>query len=149
MINVFKSFSKTALFKASFFAVLFCRAACDLGPDPAADGARFNKRFHYYYTQDCDFNAFEAYNCGSIHSISPSMTVSLRIDSDGLATLSLDGDYYYYLASEYTEGYDPEYGRYYNFYQDDDELTVYQDGYTLAYWDNNRSIVTYYYYDLY
>lgn len=149
MINVFKSFSKTALFKASFFAVLFCLAACDLGPDPAADGARFNRHFHYYYVQDCRFDAISAYDCGPIHSISPSMTVGLRIDSDGLATLNLDGDYYYYLESEYREGYDPDYGSYYLFYQDDDELTVYKDGYTLAYWDNNSGLVTFYYYELY
>lgn len=149
MINVFKSISKTALFKASFFAVLFCLTACDIGPDPAADGARFNARFHYYYVQDCRFDSFEAYDCSTIHSISPSMFVSLRIDSDGLATLNLDGDYYYYLESEYREGYDPDYGSYYLFYQDDDELTVYKDGYTLAYWDNNSGLVTFYYYELY
>ena len=149
MVNVFKSISKTALFKASFFAVLFSLTACDLGPDPAADGARFNRRFHYYYVQDCRFDSIETYDCGPISSISPSMFVSLRIDSDGLATLNLDGDYYYYLESEYREGYEPDYGSYYLFYQDDDELTVYKDGYTLAYWDNNSRIVPFYYYELY
>lgn len=154
MVNLLhKNFTKTALFKASFFAVLLAAllnlVACDLGPDPNADGARFNRRFHYYYVQDCRFDAISAYDCGPIHSISPSMTVSLRIDSDGLATLNLDGDRYYYLESEYSEGFDEEYGRYFHFYQDDDELTVYKDGFTMAYWDNNSRLVTFYFYDLY
>ena len=77
------------------------------------------------------------------------MTVRLRIDSDGLASLSLDGDHYYYLESEYSEGYDMDYGYYFNFTQDEDELTVYKDGLTLAYWDNVNNLVTYYYYDIY
>lgn len=154
MVNqLHKYFTKTALFKASFFAVLFAAllslAACDLGPDPNADGARFNRYFHFYYVQDCEFNAFDTYNCGPIRSLSPSMSVRLRIDSDGLATLNLDGDIYRYPESGYDEGYDVEYGRYFHFYQDDDELTVYRDGYTMAYWDNYNRIVTFYFYDLY
>ena len=148
-----KSFAKTALPEASFFAVLpailLSFTACDLGPDPDADGARFNRHFHYYYVQDCRADAFGAYDCGPIRVLSPAMTVGLRIDSDGLATLNLDGDRYYYLESEYTEGYDGVYGSYFNFFQDDDELTVYKDGFTLAYWDNKNSLVTYYFYDIY
>lgn len=148
-----KSFAKTALPEASFFAVLLAIllsfTACDLGPDPDADGARFNRHFHYYYVQDCRADAFSAYDCGPIRVLSPAMTVGLRIDSDGLATLNLDGDRYYYLESEYTEGYDGVYGSYFNFFQDDDELTVYKDGFTLAYWDNKNSLVTYYFYDIY
>ena len=153
MIFFSKIFAKTALTKASFFAVLLTTllglTACDLGPDPNADGARFNRHFHYYYVQDCRADAFGAYDCGPIRVLSPAMTVGLRIDSDGLATLNLDGDHYYYLESEYTEGYDGVYGSYFNFFQDDDELTVYKDGFTLAYWDNKNSLVTYYFYDIY
>ena len=153
MLFFSKIFAKTALTKASFFAVLFAVlasfTACDLGPDPAADGARFSRHFRYYYVQDCRADAFGAYDCGPIRAISPSMTVGLRIDSDGLASLNLDGDRYYYLESEYTEGFDEMYGSYFNFSQDEDELTVYKDGMTLAYWDNVNNLVTYYYYDLY
>lgn len=153
MLFFSKFFAKTALTKASFFAVLFAVlasfTACDLGPDPAADGARFSRHFRYYYVQDCRADAFGAYDCGPIRAISPSMTVGLRIDSDGLASLNLDGDRYYYLESEYTEGFDEMYGSYFNFSQDEDELTVYKDGMTLAYWDNVNNLVTYYYYDLY
>ena len=148
-----KSFVKTALSKASFFViscVLFL-AGCGLGPDPDADGARFNRRFHYYYDQDCRADSFGAFDCGVIRALSPSMTVSLRIDSDGLATLSVDGDHFYFLESEYDEGFDSDFGRYYifyNIYEDSDELVVYRDGLTLAYWDNFNNTVTYYYYNL-
>ena len=147
-----KRFQKTALLKASVFAVVLALlaslTACDLGPDPNADGARFNRHFYYYYVQDCRFDSFGAYDCGPIRSLSPSMRVSLRIDTDGLASLNLDGDRYYYLESEYTEGYDRDYGYYFNFQQDDDELTLYKDGFLMAYWDNVNGLVTYYFYDL-
>ena len=149
MINLLKTISKSALFKASFFAALFCLAACNLGPDPDADGARFNRRFHYYYVQDCRFDSFGAYDCGPIHSLSPSMTVGLRIDSDGLASLNLDGDRYYYLESEYTEDYDSDYGPFFGFTQNDDDLTIYKSGEVMAYWDNANGLVTYYFYEIY
>ena len=153
MVKFFhKNFSKTALYKASFFSVLLTvllsLSACNLGPDPDADGARFNRRFYYYYVQDCRFDSFGAYDCGPIRSLSPSMRVALRVDSDGLASLNLDGDRYYYLESEYTEGFDRDYGYYFNFKQDDDELTLYKDGFVMAYWDNVNGLVTYYFYDL-
>ena len=101
-----KSIAKTALPKASFF-IAFCAiclavlTSCGdlLAGDPAADGARFNRHFHYYYKQNCRADAFGAYDCNLTEVLSPSMTVSLRIDSDGLAKLTLDGDSYYYLES--------------------------------------------------
>lgn len=154
MLNLLhKNLTKTALLKASFFAVVFALlaslTACDLGPDPAADGARFNRHFHYYYVQDCRADAFGPYDCGTIHALSPSMTVGLRIDSDGLASLNLDGDRYYYLESEYTQGWDSQYGSYFSFVQDNDELTIYSSGEVMAYWDNNNGLVTYYFYDIF
>ena len=151
--SLHKNLKKTALLKASFFSVVLVLmaslAACNLGPDPDADGARFNRRFHYYYVQDCRADAFGPYDCGSIRALSPSMTVGLRIDSDGLASLNLDGDRYYYLESEYSEGFDGDYGPYFNFKQDYDELTIYKSGDVMAYWDNNNGLVTYYFYDLF
>ncbi len=154
MFGSFKMFSKTALFRASFFAVLLAPllsfTACDLGPDPNADGARFSRNFHYYYVQDCRADAFGAYDCGTIRVLSPAMTARLRIDSDGLATLDVDGDPFYFLESEYTENYDIGYGGYYNFYglyQNDDELTLYKDGLTMAHWyrEGMEDLVTYYF----
>ena len=149
-----KSFAKTALPEASFFAVLLAIllsfTACDLGPDPDADGARFSRRFHYYYVQDCRADAFGAYDCEVPQVLSPSMTVSLRIDSDGLASLYVDGAPFYLLESEYSEDYDMVYGGYYNFYglyQRDDELTLYKDGLTMAHWyqEDMEDRVTYYF----
>ena len=158
MSLLLKNFSKTALKKASFFTASVCLAlssipllsACgDLGPDPQADGARFSRRFNYYYVQDCRFDAIGTYDCGKIHSISPSMFVSLRVDSDGLANLNLDGERYYYLESEYDEGYDAEYGGYYSFFRDNDELTIYKDGSEMALWSNDEGVVTFYFYELF
>ena len=148
-------FTKTALHKASFFsiallALILLFSGCgDLGPDPDADGARFNRSFYFYYVQDCRYDSFGAYDCGTISAISPAIRVSLRVDSDGLASLNLDGDRYYYLENEYDEGYDPAYGSYFHFYQDDDELTIYKDGLEIALWDTRNSTVTYYYRYLY
>jgi len=150
MIFPFKISVKTALKKASFFSVLLCLCACgDLTGDPAADGARFNERFHFYYEQDCRFDAVGVYDCGNIYSISPSISVGLRVDSDGLANLNVNGDRYYYLENEYDEGYDIDYGGFFRFYQDDTELVIYKDGWEMALWDNWNGTVTYYFYDLY
>lgn len=156
MKGLSKHFAKAALHKASFFSVtlvtlcgLFISACGDLGPDPNADGARFNAQFRYYWTQDCRYDSFGAYDCGPILNISPSMKVGLRVDSDGLAYLNLDGGHYYYLESAYDEGYDPDYGPYFHFYQDEDELTIYKDGSEMAWWKTDKDSVTYYFYELY
>ena len=77
------------------------------------------------------------------------MKVGLRVDSDGLAYLNLDGGHYYYLESAYDEGYDPDYGPYFHFYQDEDELTIYKDGSEMAWWKTDKDSVTYYFYELY
>lgn len=155
------SFVKTALVKASFFSTLLISlllsstlfTACGLGPDPDADGARFNRRYYYYYVQDCKAGSFGAYDCGPIRALSPSMRVGIRIDSDGFATLTIDNDRFYFLESSYDEDYELGYGSYYSFYgvyQDDDELTLYESGQIMAhwYWDNLDEVVTYYFYDL-
>lgn len=153
MKGLSKHFAKAALHKASFFSValvagLFLSACGDLGPDPDADGARFNAQFRYYWSQDCRYDSFGAYDCGPVYNISPSLRVGLRVDSDGLASLNLDGDRYYYLEMEYDEGYDPGYGSYFHFYQDDDELTIYKDGSEMAWWKTAADSVTYYFYEL-
>ena len=150
-----KSFVKTALKKASFFSTALIAlllgsmllSSCGLGPDPDADGARFSRRFYYYDVQECHYDAFGTYDCTLPHPLSPPMFVGIRVDSDGLVSLNLDGKRYYYLEKEYDEGYDENYGPYFHFYEDEDELTIYKDGLTMAYWDTQNQIVTYYYYD--
>lgn len=128
--------------------MLFVTGCGDLtSGDYAADGYRFNKTFRYYYTETCRYDAIGAYDCGKMYSVSPSFLVSLRVDSDGLASLNLDGDRYYYLENEYYEGYDGVYGGYFRFYEDDGKLDVYRDGNTLAFWGDD-GYVTFYYYEL-
>lgn len=114
--------------------------------DPAADGARFNHRFYYYYSETCRYDPVGVFDCGHIMSVSPSYKVGLRVDYDGFATLNLDGDRYYFTEREYSEGYDYSYGAYFRFYEDEDKLDVYKDGYTLALWGGD-GYVTFYYYD--
>lgn len=141
-------------FRFSKFFVFFVTCVCLLAGcgdltagDPAADGARFNRRFYYYYAETCRYDAIGTFDCGRMMSVSPSYKVALRVDYDGFATLNLDGDRYYYLESEYSEGYDPGFGAYYRFYEDEDKLDVYRDGFTLAFWGAD-GYVTFYYYDL-
>lgn len=115
--------------------------------DPAADGVRFNGRFYYYYEETCKYDGIGPYGCGRLKSLSPSFRVTLRVDSDGFAKLTLDGDVYTYFERDYEEGYEPGFGSYFRFYESDGKLDVYRDGYTLAYWGND-GYVTFYYYDL-
>ena len=155
MLSLFKIISKTTLGKASFFAVeltiLASLTACDLGPDPVADGARFNKQFNYYYTKTCNYNtvSYDIYLCSDIETLKKSVRVGLRVDRDGLANLYLNEDRYYFTESEYSEGYDPELGGYFHFFQDDDELTIYKDGSMIALWNSFEGSVTFYYYDFF
>jgi hypothetical protein len=156
MINSFKKFFKTALYTASFFSVssalLLGFTACgNLGPDPDADGARFNRSYNYYYVQICSYNtvSYDVYLCSDIEGLDRPKHLKLRVDSDGFAKLEINGDPYTYMESEYSEGYDSEFGSFFHFYQDDDELTVYKDGLTLAYWNSFDGTVTYYYYDFF
>ena len=130
---------------------LFLLSACgDLSGDPAADGFRFKRNFYYYYAQECRYDGNGPYSCSDIYAISQSKHVSLRIDSDGLASLNIDGDHYYYVESEYDELYDPLYGSYFQFYQDEYEyeLTIYKDGYEMALWDTWNNTVIFYLYEL-
>lgn len=53
------------------------------------------------------------------------------------------------MESEYDEDYDPDYGGYFRFYEDDTELVIYKDGWEMSVWDNWEETVTYYFYDLY
>ena len=153
MFNLFKILSRTTLGKASFFAAglvfLASLSACDLGPDPQADGARFNKQFNYYYVETCSYNtvSYDVYLCSEMESLKKASRVGIRIDRDGLASLNINGDRYYYTESQYTEGYDPDYGAYFHFYQGDDELTIYKDGSMIALWNSLEGTVTFYYYD--
>ncbi|WP_290743648.1 hypothetical protein [Fibrobacter sp. UBA4309] len=126
---------------------LVALVACgDLGPNPAS--SRFNARFHYYYSEECDYGLEGAYNCSEISAVSPSYTVGLKIDYDGYAMLNMDGTMFDYVESEYSEGYDG-YRYFYQFYEGHQEITIYADGDEMVYLDELSNIVIFYYADLY
>ena len=127
-------------------AALLLLAACGdwTAGSPDADGAVFSRSYRYYYVMDCRFDGIGLFDCNLAAPISPAYTASLRIDSDDLATLSLDGSYsYYYTTHEYTSGHD-DYGSYYYFYDNGWELTFYKDGSELIFWDTNENTATVY-----
>ena len=131
-------------------AALLLLAACGdwTAGSPDADGAVFSRSYRYYYVMDCRFDGIGLFDCNLAAPISPAYTASLRIDSDDLATLSLDGSYsYYYTTHEYTSGHD-DYGSYYYFYDNGWELTFYKDGSELIFWDTDENTATVYLNDL-
>lgn len=137
------------VFSVLAFALLLtaCGAEWTVG-SPDADGAIFNRSFRYYYAMDCRFDSFGLYDCTLADPVSPAYTASLRIDSDELATLNLDGQYNrYYTTREYASDYD-EHGKFYYFYDNDWELTLYKDGSELIFWDTRENTATVYLYEL-
>ena len=131
-------------------ALLFtaCGGDWTVSGSPDADGAIFSRSYRYYYVMDCRYNSFGLYDCSYEEPVSPAYTASLRIDSDGLASLNLDGrNNFYYTERQYDSGSD-DYGRYYYFYENDWELTFYKDGSELIFWDTDENTATVYLYEL-
>lgn len=123
-----------------------CGDDWDVGPD---GGHVVSRRFSYYYSEACDYDAVGPYNCEGAKSMSPYMLVSLRIDVDGMATLTIDGEPFMYWPSEYYDGYDSDYGDYYyQFYEGGEEITLYRDGFEMIFVDRVRGEAIYYYADL-
>jgi len=115
---------------------------------PDADGAIFSRSFRYYYAMDCRYDSFGLYDCSLADPVSPAYTASLRIDSDGLASLNLDGEFnFYYTEREYDSDVD-DYGSYYYFYENDWELSLYKNGSQLIFWNIYENTATVYLYDL-
>lgn len=134
-----------ALFTVLILAA--CGEGWDVGPNDG--GHVFNKRFYYYYSEYCAYDSFGPYNCEGASSMSSYMWVGLRIDRDGMATLTLDGDSFVFLPGEYSEGYDYSYGGdYFQFYEDNEEITVYTDGFEMIFVDELNDEAIYYYADL-
>ena len=127
------------------FALVACGSDWSVGPDDG--GASFSRRFHYYYEVDCRYDAFgQPYDCSDMYSMSPSMSVDLRITRDGYATLCVDDKCSYYDPGEYDVGYDHG-DRYYDFEGYDVRMVVYADGSELVYIDSYDGIASYYYHD--
>ena len=127
-------------------ALLFtaCGGDWTVSGSPDADGAIFSRSYRYYYVMDCRYDSFGLYDCSYEEPVSPAYTASLRIDSDGFASLNLDGrNNFYYTERQYDSGSD-DYGRYYYFYENDWELTFYKDGSELIFWDTDENTATVY-----
>ena len=131
-------------------ALLFtaCGGDWTVSGSPDADGAIFSRSYRYYYVKDCRYDSFGLYDCSLADPVSPAYTASLRIDSDGLASLTLDDEFsFYYTERQYTSGSD-DYGSYYYFYDKDWDLSFYKDGSELIFWDTYENTATVYLYDL-
>lgn len=132
------------LILASVLLFTACGGDWTVSGSPDADGAIFSRSYRYYYVMDCRYDSFGLYDCSYEEPVSPAYTASLRIDSDGLASLNLDGrNNFYYTERQYGSGHD-DYGRYYYFYENDWELTFYKDGSELIFWDTRGNTATVY-----
>ncbi len=126
-------------------ALMACGSDWSVGPSDG--GASFSRRFHYYYEVDCRYDAFDQpYDCSDTYSMSPSMSVDLRITHDGYATLCVDDDCSYYNPRDYDIGYNHG-DRYYDFVGDDTRMIVYADGSEVVFINSNKNEAYYYYYD--
>ena len=122
-------------------------AACgDWTAGDSSKDDRFHRRYHYFYSAECRYDNAGAYDCTDMSALSPHMTVDLRIEYDGFASLRIDDETSRYYEEEYTEGYD--HGRYfYQFYDGNLEITVYADGDELIILDTWDGKAYYYYFD--
>lgn len=129
-------------------ALVACGNDWSVGPDDGGrGGSGMSQRYHYYYEVDCRYDAFgQPYDCSDMYSMSPSMSVDLRITRDGYATLCVDDKCSYYDPGEYDVGYDHG-DRYYNFEGYDTRMVVYADGSELVYIDSYEGRAYYYYRD--
>ena len=126
-------------------ALVACGSDWSVGPDDG--GASFSRRFHYYYEVDCRYDAFDQpYDCSDTYSMSPSMSVDLRITHDGYATLCVDDNCSYYNPRDYDVGYNHG-TRYYDFEGDYTRMVVYADGSEVVFINSNKNEAYYYYYD--
>lgn len=131
-------------------APLMFLSACgdDWNVGDANKADRFNRRFRYYYAETCRYDSFGPYDCKGIQSLDRSMSVSLLIEWDGYAVLTLDGNKYRYYERDYSQGYDGI-SDYYQFYENDGSVTIYTDGTEMIYVDNYAGEAIYYYSSLY
>ena len=62
-------------------ALVACGNDWSVGPDDGGrGGSGMSQRYHYYYEVDCRYDAFgQPYDCSDMYSMSPSMSVDLRM----------------------------------------------------------------------
>ena len=84
------------------FALAMLLVGCgDWGTDGSDYGYQAKFSFRYYYGQDCSWMGPD-YLCGDAYSLLPSLTVSVKVDWNGDATVYYDGSGpYYFWKDEY------------------------------------------------
>lgn len=128
-------------------AALVVLAACgsDWGVGDPERADIFRGRFRYYYAESCRSDAFgKIYDCKGVYSLERSMPVSLLIEWDGYAVLNLDGTTYRYYEQDYSWG-DDGISSFYQFYENDESITVYTDGSEMVYINNWTGEAIFYY----
>ncbi len=133
------------------FAFALVLVGCgDWGTDGSDHGYQAKIHFHYYYGQDCSWMGAD-YLCGDTYSLSPSLTVSVKVDWNGDATVYYDGyGPYYFWDGEYVYRYDRHYEEYYYQFDLDGNysLTVYVSGAEVIYADTYTGVEHHYFYDV-
>lgn len=148
---------RIVLFSLSMVLLAACGTDWSVGPDgcdgsdwsvgPSSNGGSVDRSYRYYYVADCRYDSFGAYDCSDDYALPQSVSVRIQITYDGYATLNWDGYIRYYSRGEYSEGYDAG-DYYYQFYGDDWELTIYENGSEMIFVDEWEGTATYYYYDI-
>ena len=126
-------------------------AGCgDWGTDGTGHESQAKLKYSYYYGQDCSWVGSE-YLCGDAYSLSPALSVSVKVDWNGDATVYYDqSGPFYFWDGEFVFGYDRQYDEnYYQFNLDGNySLTVYVSGAEVIYTDTFTGVEHHYYYDV-
>lgn len=139
---------KRCLVLVALLAAMMLSACGDNDNYITAGPRDYKVTFNYFYSQECDYDAFGDYGCYEPRSLSRSFSISLRIEGDGYATLIFDRERHFYYADEYETGADDR-GSYFQFPVDGGFLTVFDDGSEAIYSQYDPLVEYHYYYDLY
>lgn len=129
--------------------VAMALTACGDSDNYITAGPRaYSVTFNYFYSQECDYDAFGDYGCYETVSLRRSFSISMRIEDDGYAVLVFDRDRYIYYGDEYETGADDR-GFYYQFPVKGGLLTVFNDGSEAIYSQYDPLLEYHYYYELF
>ncbi len=133
------------------FALLMVLVGCgDWGTDGSDHENQARLDFRYYYGQDCSWMGND-YLCGDPYSLSRSLSVFVKVDWHGDATVYYDNyGPYYFWEGEYVYGYSRDYGEYYYRFDLDGNysLIVYDTGAEAVYVDAFTGVEHHYFYDV-
>ncbi len=133
------------------FSLAMVLVGCgDWGSDASDHGYQARLDFLYFYGRDCSWMGGD-YLCGDYYSLSSRLSVYVKVDRNGDATVYYDGSGpYYFWSDEYVYDYDPYYGDYYYQFSLDGNysLTVYDSGSKVIYADAFTGVEHQYFYDV-